>query len=89
MKPIYLDYQSTTPVDDLVIKKMLPYFTNLYGNPHSINHVFGKKAKEAIEESRKMIANTIGANTASFRIHNETGGNIANDTGFTASFVVL
>ena len=40
---------------------MLPYFTNLYGNPHSINHVFGKKAKEAVEESRKMIANTIGA----------------------------
>tara|TARA_B100000686_G_scaffold272212_1_gene289244 strand:- start:10937 stop:12106 length:1170 start_codon:yes stop_codon:yes gene_type:complete len=62
MKPIYLDYQSTTPVDEVVIKKMLPYFTNLFGNPHSINHVFGKKAKEAIEESRKLTANTIGAN---------------------------
>ena len=36
-----------------------------------------------------ISANTIAASTASFRIHNETGGNIANDTGFTASFVVL
>ncbi len=36
-----------------------------------------------------ISANTIAASTASFRIHNETGGNITNDTGFTASFVVL
>ena len=36
-----------------------------------------------------ISANTIAASTASFRIHNETGGNIANDTGFTASFVVF
>ena len=42
MKPIYLDYQSTTPVDEEVVKKMLPYFMNLFGNPHSINHVFGQ-----------------------------------------------
>ena len=62
MKPIYLDYQSTTPVDEEVLKKMLPYFTSLYGNPHSINHVFGQQAKDAIEESRKIVANLIGAN---------------------------
>ena len=60
MKPIYLDYQSTTPVDNEVAQKMLPYFTNIYGNPHSINHAFGKQANEAIEESRYNIAKTIG-----------------------------
>ena len=60
MKPIYLDYQSTTPVDNEVAQKMLPYFTNIYRNPHSINHAFGKQANEAIEESRYNIAKTIG-----------------------------
>ena len=62
MKPIYLDYQSTTPVDEEVVKKMLPYFMNLFGNPHSINHVFGQKAKDAVEESREIVAKFIGAN---------------------------
>ena len=63
MKPIYLDYQSTTPVDNEVAQKMLPYFTNIYGNPHSINHVFGKQANGAIEESRDIIAKAIGASS--------------------------
>ena len=35
MKPIYLDYQSTTPTNSDVVKKMLPYFSEVYGNPHS------------------------------------------------------
>lgn len=61
MKPIYLDYQSTTPTDKIVLKKMLPYFSEIYGNPHSYNHVYGIDASEAIENSRKHIANAIGA----------------------------
>jgi len=63
MKPIYLDYQSSTPTDSSVIDKMLPYFSDFYGNPHSINHIFGKKAKEAIEESRETISKIIRSNT--------------------------
>jgi len=61
MKPIYLDYQSSTPTDSSVIDKMLPYFSDAYGNPHSINHIFGKKAKEAIEENRETISKILGA----------------------------
>jgi len=61
MKPIYLDYQSTTPTDKNVLKKMMPYFSEIYGNPHSYNHSFGINASEAIGDSRKNIAEVIGA----------------------------
>ena len=61
MKPIYLDYQSTTPTDDKVLKKMMPFFTNIYGNPHSSNHSFGSLANDAVNLSRKVIASVIGA----------------------------
>ena len=61
MKPIYLDYQSTTPTEKSVLKKMMPFFTNIYGNPHSLNHSFGTIASEAISLSRKEIALAIGA----------------------------
>ena len=63
MKSIYLDYQSTTPVDKDVLKKMLPYFSNFYGNPHSINHAFGQIANDAIEKSRDSVAKIIGASS--------------------------
>jgi cysteine desulfurase len=61
MKPIYLDYQSTTPTDNKVLKKMMPFFTNIYGNPHSSNHSFGSLANDAVNLSRKVIASVIGA----------------------------
>jgi len=58
--PIYLDNHATTPVDPRVVEKMLPYFTENFGNAGSA-HAFGEPAKEAIEEARKKIASAIGA----------------------------
>jgi len=64
MKPIYLDYQSTTPTDNRVLKKMMPFFTDIYGNPHSSNHSFGSLANDAVNLSRKGVASAIGADDA-------------------------
>lgn len=56
-KPIYADYASSTPLDEGVLKDMLPYLKQEsgFGNPSSI-HFFGREAKEAVEKSRKDIA---------------------------------
>jgi len=60
MKPIYLDNAATTQVDEKVLKAMLPYFSEKYGNASS-QHVIGQEAKRALEESRGTIAKSIGA----------------------------
>lgn len=60
-RPIYLDYQATTPTDPRVVEAMLPYFTELFGNPHSRNHRYGWDAEEGIEKARAQIAHIIGA----------------------------
>lgn len=59
---IYLDYQSTTPCDPRVVQKMVPYFTDVFGNPHARNHPFGWAAEAAVEEARAQVADLIGAN---------------------------
>jgi cysteine desulfurase len=58
---IYLDYQATTPCDERVVKKMIPYFTQNFGNPHSRNHSYGWNAETAVETAREQIANLINA----------------------------
>lgn len=57
---IYLDYNSTTPVDPQVLNKMLPYFHDIPGNAASRSHPFGWVADEAVDIGRKKIAELIG-----------------------------
>ncbi|MEE8419697.1 MAG: cysteine desulfurase NifS [Dehalococcoidales bacterium] len=60
MKQVYLDYAATTPTDPEVVKEMLPYFTDIFGNPSSI-YAAGQEAKEAVEKARSRVARLIGA----------------------------
>lgn len=60
-KSIYLDYNSTTPVDKRVLEKMLPWFTTHFGNAASKTHSFGWIADEAVLNARKQIASVINA----------------------------
>jgi cysteine desulfurase len=59
--PVYLDYQSTTPVDPRVLAEMLPYFTEKFGNPHATTHAYGREAEAAVERARGEVAVLIGA----------------------------
>ena len=57
---VYLDNAATTPLDPLVLEAMMPYMTDHYGNPSS-THAFGRKTKNAIEISRKKVADYLNA----------------------------
>jgi cysteine desulfurase len=57
--PIYLDHHATTPVDEKVVEEMTPYFTKSYGNPASEDHIFGAKAKQAVNQARERVSEAI------------------------------
>ena len=58
--PIYMDHHATTPVDPRVLDSMIPFFSEVYGNPASIDHEFGHQAMQAVEEARRQISSAIG-----------------------------
>ncbi|NEO99068.1 MAG: aminotransferase class V-fold PLP-dependent enzyme [Symploca sp. SIO2E9] len=60
-RPIYLDCHATTPMDERVLEAMLPYFTEHFGNPSSMSHVYGWEAEAALKQARQKLADAIGA----------------------------
>jgi cysteine desulfurase len=60
MSLIYLDYNSTTPVDPIVLEAMIPWFTERFGNASSHSHIPGFEAKAAVELARQQTADAIG-----------------------------
>ncbi|EAW33497.1 IscS subfamily cysteine desulfurase [Lyngbya sp. PCC 8106] len=60
-RPIYLDNNATTPMDERVLAAMIPYFTEHFGNPASINHFYGWEAEAAVKKARETLASAINA----------------------------
>ncbi len=60
-RPIYLDSQATTPVDPRVLEAMIPYFSEHFGNPSSINHLYGWETEAAVKNARQGIATAINS----------------------------
>ena len=60
-KPIYLDYNATTPLDPRVLDAMLPYMRESFGNAASRSHAYGWEAEEAVELARQHVADLLGA----------------------------
>jgi cysteine desulfurase len=61
VRPVYLDYSSTTPVDPRVVDKMVPWLYEQFGNPASRSHSFGWDAEAAVEQARVDVASLVNA----------------------------
>jgi cysteine desulfurase len=77
MRPIYLDYNATTPVDPAVGKAMQPYISMHYGNPSSA-HMYGRTTKDAVENARRQVADLLGC--APHEVIFTGGGSESNNT---------
>ena len=60
-RPVYLDNQATTRCDPRVLATMLPWFSEEYGNPHSVEHAMGRRAEAAVDAARAEVAALLGA----------------------------
>ena len=60
MKTVYVDNNATTKVAPEVLEAMLPYFSDLYGNPSSM-HFFGGQVQKKVNEAREKVADLLGA----------------------------
>ena len=59
MMVLYLDYNSTTPVDPRVLDVMMPVFSDMFGNPSSVQHSTGRQAEGIVDEARKKVADAV------------------------------
>src|SRR5262249_56189068 len=71
--PIFMDGNSTTPVDPRVLEAMIPYFTERFGHPGSRNHSFGWEAEAGMERAREQLAKLIGARDPKERVWDPGG----------------
>jgi cysteine desulfurase len=76
-KPIYLDYNATTPLDPQVLEEMLPYLREHFGNPSS-GHYYGQIAKRGLTKAREQVASFINA-TSPEEILFTSGGSEGNN----------
>ncbi|MCR4327711.1 MAG: cysteine desulfurase [Nanoarchaeota archaeon] len=83
MKSIYLDNAATTKIDNEVLKSMKPYLEEFYGNPSSV-HIKGQETKKALENARRVIAESI--NAKSEEIYFTSGGTESNNWALKGLF---
>src|SRR5262245_39128924 len=62
-RQVYLDHNASTPVHPEVVAEMLPYFSEIFGNPSSV-HAFGRAAREGVDTARERVARLLGADPA-------------------------
>src|SRR5262245_42933636 len=86
MRPVYLDYNASTPVDPAVATAMRPFLDEAFGNPSS-EHWAGTAAKAALGKARGQVADLLGA--ASDEIVFTSGGSEANNLAIKGTFFAL
>ncbi len=84
--PIYLDYNATTPVAGEVLEAMIPYLEEHFGNPSS-SHVYGRRARKAVDRARHQVASLIGA--ADDEIFFTSGGTESNNLAILGTATAL